>query len=75
VRPHEHDEPHAVNDHIPLVVAGPGVARRHELTRPVSLLDLPATILWWFGVDVPGCYEGRPLTEAFRPVRAEAVAV
>jgi len=73
VRPHEHDEAHPLNDAIPLVLAGPGVTRRRQLTRPVSLLDLPATILWWFGVDVPRCYEGRPLTEAFQC--ADAVAV
>lgn len=75
VRPHEHDDPHPVNDHIPLVLAGPRVARRHQLTRPVSLLDLPATILWWFGVDVPTCYEGHPLVEAFQRAPAEALAV
>jgi hypothetical protein len=54
-----------VNDHIPLVLAGPGVTRRHQLTRSISILDLPATILWWFGREVPECYEGRPLVEAF----------
>jgi arylsulfatase A-like enzyme len=73
VRPHEHDAAHPLNDSIPLVLAGPGVARRRQLTRPVSLLDLPATMLWWFGVDVPRCYEGRPLIEAFQC--ADAVAV
>ncbi|HVH68663.1 MAG TPA: alkaline phosphatase family protein [Gemmatimonadales bacterium] len=61
----EHDEPHEINDHIPLIVAGPGVARRHQLTRTISLLDIPATVLWWFGVPVPDCYEGCPLVEAF----------
>lgn len=75
VYPREHDEAHPVNDSIPLVLAGPGVARRHLLTRAVSLLDLPATILWWFGVDVPRCYEGCPITEAFQRASAEAVAV
>src|SRR6266851_1528413 len=64
----EHDEPHPVNDHIPLIVAGPGVTRRHQLTRAISLLDVPATVLWWFGVPVPDAYEGRPLAEAFAPV-------
>jgi Type I phosphodiesterase / nucleotide pyrophosphatase len=64
----EHDEPHPVNDHIPLVVAGPGVTRRHQLTRPISLLDVPATVLWWFGAPIPSCYEGRPLAEAFARV-------
>jgi type I phosphodiesterase/nucleotide pyrophosphatase len=75
VHPREHDEVHLLNDSIPLVLAGPGVTRRHQLTRPVSLLDLPATILWWFGVYVPPCYEGRPLTEAFQRAPAEVVAV
>ncbi len=63
----EHDEPHPVNDHIPLVLAGKDVTRRHQLTRPVSLLDIPATVLWRLGVDVPACYEGAPLTDAFAP--------
>jgi len=69
----EHDEPHPVNDHIPLVLAGPDVTRRHQLTRPISLLDVPATALWWFGATVPSCYEGRPLIEAFVPVPGPAV--
>ena len=65
VHPQDHDEPHPTNDHIPLILAGPGVTRCHELTRSISLLDLPATILWWFGCAVPPCYEGRALAEAF----------
>src|SRR2546426_597566 len=68
VTANEHDQPHSVNDHIPLIVAGPGVTRRHQLTRAISLLDIPATVLWWFGVPVPGEYEGRPLAEAFAHV-------
>lgn len=72
VRADDHDEPHPVNDHIPLVVAGPGVARRHQLTRPISLLDVPATVLWWFGVPLPETYEGRPLAEAFVPLTRPA---
>jgi arylsulfatase A-like enzyme len=72
VRDDEHDEPHPVNDRIPLVVAGPGVTRRHQLTRAISLLDIPATVLWWFGLPVPEAYEGRPLAEAF--VRAPRTA-
>ncbi|HYK83053.1 MAG TPA: alkaline phosphatase family protein [Gemmatimonadales bacterium] len=64
----EHDEPHPVNDHIPLVLAGRGVTRRHQLTRPLSLLDIPPTVLWWFGVPVPDNYEGRPLAEGFTNV-------
>ena len=72
VTANEHDEPHPVNDHIPLILAGPGVTRRHQLTRTISLLDVPATVLWWFGVPVPTCYEGRPLSEAFARVAGPA---
>jgi predicted AlkP superfamily pyrophosphatase or phosphodiesterase len=68
VTANEHHEPHHVNDHIPLIVAGPGVTRRHQLTRTISLLDIPATVLWWFGVPAPDEYEGRPLAEAFARV-------
>jgi hypothetical protein len=65
VSTHDHAEPHPVNDHIPLILAGPDITRRHQLTRQVSLLDIPPTLLWWFGLDIPGCYEGRVLTQAF----------
>ena len=68
----DHGEPHPTNDHIPLVLAGPSVTRRYQLTRPVSLLDVPPTLLWWFGVDIPATYEGRVLTEAFAPARGPA---
>lgn len=76
VTPTQHDEPHPANERIPLIVAGPGVSRRHQVTRPVSLLDVPATALWWFGVAVPQAYEGRPLIEAFAQApHAAAVAI
>jgi hypothetical protein len=70
----EHHHPHPDNERIPLVLAGPGVARGHRLDGPVSLLDVSATVLWWFGAPVPESYEGRPLLEAFAPTLvAEAV--
>ncbi|HEV2670606.1 MAG TPA: alkaline phosphatase family protein [Gemmatimonadales bacterium] len=65
VSTHDHAEPHPTNDHIPLILAGPDVTRRHQLTRHISLLDIPPTVLWWFGLDVPVTYEGRALTQAF----------
>jgi hypothetical protein len=71
----EHDRPHPTNDHIPLVLAGPGVTHRHRLTRAISILDIPATVLWRFGLPVPECYEGRPLTEAFVAVPDRATVV
>jgi hypothetical protein len=41
------------------------VTRRHRLTRPASILDLPPTLCYWFDVPVPESYEGRVLSEAF----------
>ena len=73
VTTHDHAEPHPFNDHIPLILAGPNVTRRHQLTRQVSLLDIPPTLLWWFGLEVPVCYEGRVLTQAFKRT-AEPIA-
>jgi hypothetical protein len=74
VSAHDHDEPHPINDHIPLILAGPDVTRRHQLTRQVSLLDVPPTLLWWFGLDVPAAYEGRVLTQAFTRTSDPVVA-
>jgi phosphopentomutase len=71
----EHHHPHPVNERIPMVLAGPGVAREHRLEGPVSLLDVSATILWWFGVPIPDCYEGRPLLEAFAPALSMEAAL
>lgn len=73
-RPDDHDLPHTVNDAIPLVLAGPEVRRRHVLDAPVSLLDIPPSLLWYLGVPVPVSYEGRILKEAFEAVEAVEAA-
>ncbi len=65
VAPTDHDAPHPLNDAIPLVLAGHDVRRHQTITRPVSLLDVPATVLDWFGIAVPECYEGTALRDAF----------
>ena len=65
-----HDEPHPLNDRITLLLAGPEVAREHRITRPVSLLDIPPTVLAYFELPVPAGYEGRILDEAM--IRREA---
>jgi hypothetical protein len=65
VHPTDHDTPHPVNDRIPLVLAGPRIRRKHVLRRPASLLDVPPTLMWCLGLEVPGSYEGRVLREAF----------
>jgi hypothetical protein len=72
VAPTDHDAPHPVNDRIPLLLAGPRVRRRHVMHQPTSILDVPPTLLWWLGLDVPEEYEGRVLRDAF--VVAEPIA-
>jgi len=65
VSPRDHDLPHPVNSHIPLILAGTGVRRETIIAEEASLLDVPATILWRLGLDVPASYAGSPLTAAF----------
>jgi hypothetical protein len=46
------------------------------ITEHTSILDVPPTILWALGVEVPQCYGGTVLHQAFAPARAvEALAV
>jgi arylsulfatase A-like enzyme len=45
---------------VPLLVAGPGVPAGVVRDDPVSLVDLPATLLAWIGV-APGALPGRDL--------------
>jgi predicted AlkP superfamily pyrophosphatase or phosphodiesterase len=71
--PHDHEGDHPLNLRIPLILAGAGVHAATRSHRPVSLLDVPPTILTSLGVPVPANYEGRVLTEAFRE-EAQAVA-
>lgn len=65
VDPKDHDAPHRLNDRITMVLAGPGIRKRHRVMRPVSILDIPPTILWAMGVAVPSVYEGRALKDGF----------
>jgi hypothetical protein len=61
--PRQHDSAHPLNRTIPLVIAGGNIARG-PLAGPVSLLDVPATVLWALGVPLPASYAGTPLTGA-----------
>ena len=74
VQPTDHDLPHHLNDRIPLILAGAGTRREHVIERPLSILDVPATILHWFGLAVPQSHEGRPITDAFAGVREDEAA-
>lgn len=50
--------------HIPLFVAGPGVPGATRSDRLVSMVDLPATLLAWFGVTMSPDVQGFPLSES-----------
>ncbi len=46
--------------HIPLLVAGPGIAPA-RIDEPVSLIDVGPTLLDLFGLETPGAYLGQSL--------------
>jgi predicted AlkP superfamily phosphohydrolase/phosphomutase len=56
-----------------LAMAGPGV-RTGEL-EGIQLIDVPATIMWALGLEVPDEMDGRVLTEAFWSELAESFPV
>ncbi len=62
----DHDSAHPHDRTIPLVLAG-GRVVSGELAPLSSLLDVPATVAWAMGADVPPQYAGRALVEAFHP--------
>ena len=67
--PRDHDSTHSLDTTIPIVLAG-GQVVTGELAPMTSLLDIPATVAWLLGIDLPANYAGRPLVEAFRaPIR------
>ncbi|MBA3653833.1 MAG: alkaline phosphatase family protein [Actinobacteria bacterium] len=49
-----------------LALAGPGVREGVDLGH-ASLLDVPATLMWALGLDVPAAMDGRVLSDAFDP--------
>jgi Type I phosphodiesterase / nucleotide pyrophosphatase len=61
----EHDAPHPDNDRIPVVLAGRGIRAGTHGAEPVSLLDVPVTVLHALRVPRPAAYRGRVLEEAF----------
>lgn len=62
----DHDSGHRLDRTIPVLLAGHAVAPT-ALLDPVSLLDVPATIAWAMGAEVPEAWEGRVLVEGFVP--------
>jgi predicted AlkP superfamily pyrophosphatase or phosphodiesterase len=61
VDPKDHESAHPYDRLVPLYFLGAGVSAG-DLGPNVSLLDVPATILWALGVDRPSTYAGTELT-------------
>jgi len=56
---------------VPLVVAGPGVAKPGVCARPVELLDIYPTLVEMAGVQGPGGLEGRSLVPLLNDPEAQ----
>lgn len=59
-----HDSAHPLDCTIPILLEGAGVTPQ-RLPDGLSILDVPATVLWALGIARPARYAGRPITEAF----------
>jgi len=66
VDPKDHMSDHPHDRKVPLILAGQRVVPG-DLGPHVSLLDVPATILWALGVARPSNYAGVPLARAISP--------
>ena len=62
-RSNGHVSDHPLDVTIPILLAGKCV--QPSDLGPVSLLDIPATVLWALGISAPANYRGRVLSEAF----------
>jgi predicted AlkP superfamily pyrophosphatase or phosphodiesterase len=72
-KPKDHESDHPLDRTIPIAFSGAAVAQR-EL-GPVTLLDVPATILHALGLSIPSSFEGSVLREIFVGSDAPASAV
>lgn len=64
-RARHHDSGHPLDRTIPIVFAGSAVLPG-PLSGPVSLLDVPPTVLWSLGVPRPPSYAGSVIGDAFK---------
>ena len=59
-----HDSAHPFDCAIPIFLDGAGILPQH-LAGGLTLLDVPATVLWALGMPVPDRYAGTPIRDAF----------
>jgi len=58
-----HGEPSMEELEIPIIVAGPGIRKAHEITAPVNTYDTAATLAKIFSVTQPEAWIGKPIKE------------
>ncbi len=69
-----HDSAHPLDCTIPIFLEGAGV-HVQELGTDLSILDVPATVLWALGLPIPSRYAGTPIFDAFvAPARLNSTA-
>lgn len=51
---------------IPWIMAGPGIAKGKEITKPVNTYDTAATVAYIFDLKVPEAWIGKPVMSAFQ---------
>jgi predicted AlkP superfamily pyrophosphatase or phosphodiesterase len=59
-----HGEPTMEEIEIPIIIAGAGIKRGHEITGPVNTYDTAATVALLFGVKAPEAWIAKPIREA-----------
>lgn len=62
---------HESSVHVPSLIAGPGFERGGRVTDPVSLIDLPVTLIDAAGLEVPETMQGRSLMPLLRRETSE----
>lgn len=54
---------HRASTHVPFIVRGPGFTGGQVIEEPISLIDLPPTIVHAAGAVVPETFDGTPLQQ------------
>lgn len=60
-----HGEPSMEELEIPIIIAGPGIQKGHQIQSPVNTYDTAATLAAIFAVSPPAAWIARPMNEAF----------
>jgi predicted AlkP superfamily pyrophosphatase or phosphodiesterase len=59
-----HGQPTMEEIEIPIIMAGPGIKRGHEIKTPVNTYDTAATVAALFELKAPEAWIGKPIKEA-----------